>query len=95
MLVKVDNVHYGRDKDEPFGHVRNCTFTDIAVFAEEGTPPPVIRVVSQTPPGGKARPFENITFARFSLNGKAADWSAFNFAVNTPIVLGEVAPVTG
>ena len=94
MLVKVDNVHYGRDKDEPFGHVRNCTFTDIAVFAEEGTPPPVIRVVSQTPPGGKARPFENITFARFSLNGKAADWSVFNFVVNTPIALGEVAPVS-
>ena len=86
-LVKVDNGHYGQNNGEPYGHVRNCTFRNIAVFAEPGVPPPSIKVMSLTPPGGKTRPFENVTFEDFSINGKAADWSAFSFTTNTPIVL--------
>ena len=87
MLVKVDNSHYGCSKNETFGHVRNCTFRDIAVFSEDGVPPPQIMVVSQTPAGGRMRPFENIVFERFSINGKAADWSQFSFFTNTPVRL--------
>ena len=86
-LVKVDNNQYCKMKGEPLGHVRNCTFRKIAVFAEPGVPPPTIRVMSRTPPGGEMRPFENVTLEGFSINGNAADWSAFNFATNTPIAL--------
>ena len=86
-LVKVDNKQYVKIDGEPLGHVRNCTFRNIAVFAEPGVPPPVIMVMSRTPPGGAMRPFENVTLEGFSINGSAADWSAFSFATNTPVAL--------
>lgn len=86
-LVKVDNKQYVKIEGEPLGHVRNCTFRNIEVFVEPGVPPPSIRVMSRTPPGGEMRPFENVMFEGFSINGKAADWSAFNFATNTPVAL--------
>ena len=87
MFVNVDNRNYVKIDGKPLGHVRNCTFRNIAVFAEPGVPPPRIGVMSRTPPGGAMRPFENITLEGFSINGKAADWSAFSFTTNTPVVL--------
>ena len=87
LLVKIDNRNYVKLGNEPLGHVRNCTFRNIAVFAEPGVPPPSIRVMSRTPPGGEMRPFENVTLEGFSINGKAADWNAFSFTTNTPIAL--------
>lgn len=86
-LVRVDNYQYVKKAGVPLGHVRNCTFRKIAVFAEPGTPPPSILVTSRTPLGGEMRPFENITLEDFSINGTPADWSAFSFATNTPIAL--------
>ena len=86
-LVKVDNYQYVKQAGVPFGHVRNCTFRRIAVFAEPGVPPPSIMVTSRTPPDGEMRPFENVTLEGFSINGKPADWSAFSFSTNTPIAL--------
>ncbi len=87
-LVKVDNYQYVKQAGGvPFGHVRNCTFRRIAVFAEPGVPPPSIRVTSRTSPGGEMRPFENVALEGFSINGKPADWSAFSFSTNTPIAL--------
>ncbi len=86
-LVKEDNRSYVKIDGESLGHVRNCTFRNIAVFAEPGVPPPSIRVMSRTPPGGEMRPFENVTLEGFSINGKAADWNAFSFTTNTPIAL--------
>ena len=87
-LVQVYNRNYVKiDDGEPLGHVRNCTFRNIAVFAESGVPPPSIRVLSQTPPGGEMRPFENVTLEGFTINGNVADWSAFNFATNTSVTL--------
>ena len=86
-LVKVDNYQYVKQAGVPLGHVRNCTFRKIAVFAEPGTPPPSIMVTSRTPLGGEMRPFENVTLEDFSINGRPADWSAFSFATNTPIAL--------
>lgn len=86
-LVKVDNYQYVKQAGVPLGHVRNCTFRKIAVFAEPGTPPPSIMVTSRTPLGGEMRPFENVTLEDFSINGRPANWSAFSFATNTPIAL--------
>ena len=86
-LLKVDNRNYVKVDGEPLGHVRNCTFRNIAVFAEPGVPPLSIKVMSQTPPGGAQRPFENVVLEGFSINGKAADWSAFSFTTNTPVAL--------
>ena len=86
-LVKVDNRSYVKIDGESLGHVRNCTFRNIAVFAEPGVPPPSIRVMSRTPPGGEMRPFENVTLEGFSINGKVADWNAFSFTTNTPVAL--------
>lgn len=86
-LVKVDNYQYVKQAGVPLGHVRNCTFRKIAVFAEPGTPPPSIIVKSRTPLGGEMRPFENVTLEDFSINGRPANWSAFSFATNTPIAL--------
>ena len=86
VLVKVDNNQYVKIDGEPLGHVRNCTFRNIAVLAEPGVPPPSIRVMSRTPTGGEMRPFENVKLEGFSINGRA-DWSAFNFATNTPVAL--------
>lgn len=87
VLVKVDNYQYVKQAGVPLGHVRNCTFRKIAVFAEPGTPPPSIMVTSRTPLGGEMRPFENVTLEDFSINGRPANWSAFSFATNTPIAL--------
>ena len=87
VLVRVDNTHYGRDKSEPLGHVRNCTFRDIAVLTEPGVPPPQIQVTSRKAPGGVQRPFENVALENFSIDGKPADWSEFNFSTNTPVAL--------
>ena len=39
--------------------------------------------------GGVQRPFENVRLESFSINGKSADWSAFNFTTNTPVILRE------
>ena len=90
-LVKIDNHNYVKLGDEPLGHVRNCTFRDIAVFAEPGVPPPRIHVMSRTPPGGVQRQFENVTFGNFTINGKPAGWGAFNFTTNTPVVMLEAS----
>ena len=86
-LGKVDNYQYVKQAGVPLGHVRNCTFRKIAVFAEPGTPPPSIIVKSRTPLRGEKRPFENVTLEDFSINGRPADWSAFSFVTNTPIAL--------
>ncbi len=86
-LVKIDNQNYVKLGDEPLGHVRNCTFRNISVLAEPGVPPPRIRVMSRTPPGGAQRPFENIVFENFVINGQKADWRAFNFSTNTAVTL--------
>ena len=88
VLVKIDNRNYVKLGDEPLGHVRNCMFRNIKVLAEPGVPPPRIRIMSQTPPGGVQRPFENIRLENFSINGDHADWSMFNFTTNTPVSLG-------
>ena len=85
LLVKIDNYRYADVGDGRYGHVRNCTFRNIAVFAEPGVPPPHICVVSRTPPGGVPRPYENIVLENFSINGKPADWSEFSFTTNTPV----------
>ena len=87
-LVKIDNQSYVKLDDTPPGHVRNCTFRNIAVFAEPGVPPPRIRITSRTPPGGVQRPFENVVLENFSINGKSDDWGMFNFITNTPVSLG-------
>ena len=87
VLVKIDNRNYGKLGDEPLGHVRNCLFRDIKVFAEPGVPPPQIRITSQTPSGGVQKPFENVVLENFSINGEPADWSAFSFTTNTPVRL--------
>ena len=87
LLVKVDNTHYGRNKNEPFGHVRNCTFRNVNALTEPGVPPPQIQVTTKKAPDGTQRPFENVTLENFSINGKPADWGMFSFATNTPVVL--------
>ncbi len=90
LLVKIDNHSWGYGalkKNEPLGHVRNCAFRNIAVLAEPGVPPPRVLIKSATPPGGVQRPYENVVLEGFSINGKAADWSAFNFITNTPVAL--------
>lgn len=69
LLVKVDNTRYGK-VEGPLGHVRNCLFKDISVFAEEDVPPPQIKVMPCAETDGTARPFENISFENFSLNGR-------------------------
>ena len=84
MLVKVDNQRYGRIGG-PLGHVRNCTFRNVSVFAEPGVPPLQIRVMSYAQQNGVRRPFENVVFEGFSLNGHKADWSFFNFTTNMPV----------
>ena len=84
MLVKVDNQRYGK-MGGPLGHVRNCTFRNVSVYAEPGVPPPQIRVKSCAQPNVGNRPFENVVFEGFSLNGHKADWSSFNFTTNTPV----------
>jgi hypothetical protein len=89
VLVKIDNRNYVELGDEPLGHVRNCTFRNISVLSEPGVPPPKIRIMSQTPPGGVQRPFENIMLENFSINGEPADWNMFNFMTNTPVILKE------
>lgn len=86
-LVKIDNRNYVKLGDTPLGHVRNCTFRNISVLVEPGVPPLQICIMSQTPPGGAQRPFENVVLEDFSINGKPADWSAFSFTTNTPVVL--------
>ena len=86
-LVKIDNQNYVKLGDEPLGHVRNCTFRNIAVLTEPGVPPPQIRIISRTPPGGVQRPFENVMLENFSINGKPADWNMFNFTTNTSVIL--------
>jgi len=87
-LVKIDNQNYVKLGDEPLGHVRNCTFRNIKVLAEPGVPPPQIRIMSRTPPGGVQRPFENVVLENFSINGEPADWRQFNFTTNTPVSWG-------
>jgi hypothetical protein len=87
MLLKIDNQNYVKLGDEPLGHVRNCTFRNISVSAEPGVPPPRIRVMSRTPQGGVQRPFENIVFENFMVNGQKSDWRAFNFSTNTAVTL--------
>ena len=89
VLVKIDNRNYVELGDEPLGHVRNCTFRNISVLSEPGVPPPKIRIMSQTPPGGVQRPFENIMLENFSINGEPADWNMFNFMTTTPVILKE------
>ena len=84
QLVNVDNTHYGQDRKEPLGHVRNCTFRNVSVFSEQGVPPPVICV--KAVPG--SLPFENVCLENFSVNGTPAEWSAFNFTTNMPVRLG-------
>jgi hypothetical protein len=86
MLVKVDNTRYGKE-DGPSGHIRNCLFRNVSVFAEEGVPPPQIKVMSLAPQNGAARPFEGVVFERFFMNGMPAEWSSFSFTTNTPVVL--------
>ena len=88
VLVNVDNRNYVKLGNEPLGHVRNCTFRNIKVLAEPGVAPPRIRIVSQTPPGGVQRPYENVVLENFSINGEPAGWSMFNFTTNTPVSLG-------
>ena len=87
LFVKVDNRNYVKIEGEPLGHVRNCTFRNIAVFAEPGVPPPRIHVISRTPQGGVQRSFENIVLENFRINGQMADWAAFSFSTNTTIML--------
>ena len=87
MLLKIDNQSYVTLGDESLGHVRNCTFRNISVLAEPGVPPPRIHVMSRTPQGGVQRPFENIVFENFMINGQMADWTAFNFSTNTAVML--------
>ena len=86
-LVNIDNEHYGPKSAEPLGHVRNCTFRNIAVLTEPGVPPPAIRIISRTPQGGEMRPFENIVLEGFTLNGQATGWDSFDIDANTPISL--------
>ena len=90
VLVKIDNKNYVKLGNEPLGHVRNCTFRDIAVLAEQGVPPPQIRILSQTRSDGEQRPFENVALENFTINGKPADWREFNFETNTPIRLSRM-----
>ena len=87
MLVNVDNTHYGPESGESLGHVRNCTFRNIAVFADPGAANPAIKVCSQRLDDGKPRPFEGISLERFAINGHDADWSQFSFITNTPVLL--------
>ena len=82
-LVMIVNKHYGPGKKEPFGRVRNCTFRNVSVFSEQGVPPPVVCVNAVS----GSRPFENVCFENFSVNGTPADWSAFNFVTNVPVCL--------
>ena len=86
-LVNIDNRNFVKLGDEPLGHVRNCTFRNISVLTEPGVPSPNIRIVSRTPPNEIRRQFENIVLENFGINGNPADWSAFNFTTNTPVVL--------
>ena len=87
LLIRVDNTHYGKDKVEPWGRVKNCTFRDIAVYAEHGVPNPGIDVTAHVKTENGANPFENIVFERFSINGKIVDWSEFSFKTNAPVRL--------
>ena len=59
----------------------------VARTIKPGVPPPRIRVMSRTPQGGVQRPFENIVFENFRVNGQMADWRAFNFSTNTAVTL--------
>lgn len=87
LLIRIDNTHYGKAKDEPWGRVKNCTFRDVAVYAEAGVPKPVIDVSAHVKDGNDPNPFENIVFERFSINGKPADWSEFLIKTNQPVRL--------
>lgn len=87
LLIRVDNTHYGKDKVEPWGRVKNCTFRDIAVYAEHGVPNPGIDVTAHVKTENGANPFGNIVFERFSINGKIVDWSEFSFKTNAPVRL--------
>ena len=83
----VDNTRFGRNANEPLGHVRNCTFRNVNALTEPDVPPPQIQITTKKAPDGTQRSFENLTLENFSINGKPADWYMFNFTTNTPVVL--------